>query len=72
MENKIEQLIEFIKVLVTIIGASLGLGLALSGFFSLFFNFTENELMNLIKTLSFLFFVIISHTILKKKMLKIV
>jgi len=66
MESKLENIIDIIKAFVKIIGASLGLGMILSGMISLFFNFTDAEIFNLIKSAAFLSFVLISHTVLKK------
>lgn len=68
MEEKESRTIFILREMVKIIGASLGLGLILTGFLSLFISFTESEITNLIKSIALLSFVLISHSALKRFM----
>lgn len=68
MEEKESRTIFILREMVKIIGASLGLGLIITGFLSLFISFTESEITNLIKAIALLSFVLISHSSLKRFM----
>jgi len=68
MEEKQSRTVFILQEIVKIIGASLGLGLILTGFLSLFISFTESEITNLIKSIALLSFVLISHSALKRFM----
>lgn len=66
MEQKENKVIFIIREVFKIIGASVGLGLILAGFLSLFFAFTESEITDLIKSIALLSFILISHSSLKR------